>query len=98
MAEALGIARGVLVDCSHGSSGKDASRQGPVCRDVLAQARAGQPSLLGVALESHLRPGSQPWRPGARLAFGVSITDACIGWEETERLLLEVAEAATARG
>lgn len=97
MVEALGIARGVLVDCSHGNSGKDPSRQGPVCRDVLAQARAGQPSLLGVALESHLRPGSQAWRPGARLAFGVSITDACIGWEETERLLLEVAEAASAR-
>jgi 3-deoxy-7-phosphoheptulonate synthase len=97
MAEQVGIPRGVLVDCSHGNSGKDPSRQAHVCRDVLGQARAGQPALLGVALESHLRPGSQPWRPGARLAYGVSITDACIGWDETERLLLEIADAAAAR-
>jgi 3-deoxy-7-phosphoheptulonate synthase len=93
----LGIARGVLVDCSHANSGKDHRRQAAVCREVLAQARAGQPALLGIALESHLVAGRQEWRPGEPLAFGVSITDACIGWDETERLLLEIAEAAAGR-
>ena len=53
-------------------------------------------ALLGVALESHLAPGRQDWRPGAPLAFGVSITDACIGWEETTTLLDEIADASAA--
>jgi 3-deoxy-7-phosphoheptulonate synthase len=89
---ALGIERGVLVDCSHDNSGKDPRRQGEVCRAVLAQVAAGSASLLGVMLESHLRPGRQEWGSGASLAYGVSITDACIGWEETEALLRELAE------
>jgi 3-deoxy-7-phosphoheptulonate synthase len=96
MTGALGIARGVLVDCSHANSGKDHGRQPEVCRAVLAQVRAGQPALLGVALESHLQPGRQDWRPGKPLAFGVSITDACIGWDETLTLLGEIAEASAA--
>jgi 3-deoxy-7-phosphoheptulonate synthase len=94
---ALGIARGVLVDCSHANSGKDHRRQPAVCRAVLEQVRAGQPALLGVALESHLAAGRQDWSPGARLAFGVSITDACLGWDETSMLLEEIADASAAR-
>jgi 3-deoxy-7-phosphoheptulonate synthase len=97
MTAALGIARGVLVDCSHANSGKDHRRQPAVCRAVLEQARTGQPALLGVALESHLAPGRQDWSPGAQLAFGVSITDACLGWDETSILLDEIAEASAAR-
>ena len=48
---------------------------------------------MGLMLESHLRPGRQRWTPGESLASGVSITDACLGWDDTEKLLYEIAEA-----
>ena len=64
------------------------------CRAVLEQVRSGQKALLGVMLESNLEPGRQDWSPGCTLRRGVSITDACIGWEATETLLNELAEAA----
>jgi 3-deoxy-7-phosphoheptulonate synthase len=92
----LGIARPVMVDCSHDNSGRDHTRQGAVCREVLAQVRGGQAGILGLLLESNLEPGRQAWRPGARLRRGVSITDACIGWDETARLLREAAAAVRA--
>ena len=90
--EATGITRGVLVDCSHDNSGKDHTRQGPICREVLGQLRGGQNALMGLLIESNLRPGRQSWGGRATLEYGVSITDACIGWEETETLLGEIAE------
>jgi 3-deoxy-7-phosphoheptulonate synthase len=87
-----GIARPVMVDCSHDNSGKDAARQGEVCRAVLSQIRDGRPgALLGLMLESFLEPGRQTWRRGEKLVRGLSITDACIGWPETEALLEEIA-------
>lgn len=88
-----GIARGVMVDCSHGNSGKDPERQAAVCREVLDQVRGGQNALCGLLLESHLAPGRQDWKPGRRLAYGVSITDACMGWDATVALLDEAADA-----
>lgn len=90
--------RPLMIDCSHDNSGKDHRRQGMVCREVLRQVRAGDERILGLLLESHLRPGKQEWRQGAPREYGVSITDACIGWKETERLLLEAAEAVRATG
>lgn len=93
----FGLSRPLLVDCSHGNSGKDHRKQGAVCREVLAQVRSGQRAIAGFALESHLHPGRQNSGPGAQLAPGVSITDACIGWSETEDLLAEAAEAVAAR-
>ncbi len=90
----LGVPRSVMVDCSHANSDKDPARQGPVCREVLAQVRAGQEAVVGVMLESNLEAGRQDWSPGATLRRGVSITDACIGWDETESLLDEIAAAA----
>ena len=97
LAAGQGIARGVMVDCSHDNSGKDAARQGAVCRAVLSQLRAGPPgALLGLLIESFLEPGRQNWRKGEPLARGVSITDACIGWAETEALLGEIAQAVRA--
>jgi 3-deoxy-7-phosphoheptulonate synthase len=90
--EGQGIARPIMVDCSHGNSAKDHTRQALVCRDVLAQVRAGEGRIMGLLLESNLRPGRQDWQPGRRLERGVSITDACLGWEETEKLLFEIAE------
>jgi 3-deoxy-7-phosphoheptulonate synthase len=92
-----GIARGVMVDCSHDNSGKDPGRQGAVCRAVLARLGRGRPQpLLGLLIESFLQPGRQTWRKGQPLARGVSITDGCIGWDETEELLGETAEAVKA--
>jgi 3-deoxy-7-phosphoheptulonate synthase len=85
------VARPVMVDCSHGNSGKDPARQVEVCRAVLEQVRAREPALLGVLLESHLEAGRQEWTPGARLRRGVSITDACLGFEETAELVHEMA-------
>ncbi|MEN8184417.1 MAG: 3-deoxy-7-phosphoheptulonate synthase [Myxococcota bacterium] len=85
------LARPVMVDCSHDNSGQDPTRQPAVCRALLEQV--GDPALMGVLLESHLRPGRQDFAPGAPLEHGVSITDGCIGFEETATLLYELAEA-----
>jgi 3-deoxy-7-phosphoheptulonate synthase len=93
-----GFARPVMVDCSHGNSGKDPARQPAVCREVLAQVAAGQGGIMGLLLESNLEAGAQTWKPDGELAYGVSITDACMGWSETEALLDEIAEAVRAAG
>jgi 3-deoxy-7-phosphoheptulonate synthase len=89
----LGLARPVMVDCSHDNSAKDHTRQGAACREVMAQIRDGETGILGLLLESHLEAGRQSWSPRAALRRGVSITDACIGWDETEVLLREAAAA-----
>ena len=88
--EAAGLPVRIVVDCSHANSGKDPTRQSIVWRDVLEQRRAGDRSIVGMMLESNIHPGSQPVQADrSKLAYGVSVTDACIGWEETEQLLLE---------
>jgi len=90
-----GVARPVMVDCSHGNSSKDHARQIPVARDVIATFRGGEIRVMGVLIESNLAPGRQDWATGS-LRYGVSITDACIGWEETAGLLEELAKGARA--
>ncbi|MCC6846998.1 MAG: 3-deoxy-7-phosphoheptulonate synthase [Deltaproteobacteria bacterium] len=92
-----GLARPVMIDCSHGNSSKDYTRQPIVCREVLAQLATSQGAVMGLLVESNLRPGRQDWVAGTDLRYGVSITDACIGWEETETLLGEIAAAARTR-
>jgi len=88
--EAAGLPVRVVVDCSHANSGKDHRRQSIVWRDVLDQRVAGDRAIVGMMLESNINAGSQPaHRDRSKLAYGVSITDGCIGWEETEALLLE---------
>ena len=88
--EKAGLPPRIIVDCSHANSGKDPTRQSIVWRDVLEQRRAGDRSIVGMMLESNIHPGSQAMQSDrTKLAYGVSVTDACIGWEETERLLLE---------
>ncbi|NDD27784.1 MAG: 3-deoxy-7-phosphoheptulonate synthase [Proteobacteria bacterium] len=88
--EAAGLPVRVIVDCSHANSGKDPRRQSIVWRDVLAQRVAGDRSIVGMMLESNINAGSQEASADrSKLAYGVSITDGCIGWEETEELLLE---------
>ncbi|WP_027459838.1 3-deoxy-7-phosphoheptulonate synthase [Deinococcus murrayi] len=88
--EAAGLTPAVMVDCSHANSGSDHTRQAAVWRDVLAQRLAGQGAIRGLMLESNLRPGKQAIPADlSQLQPGVSVTDACVGWEETEALLLE---------
>jgi 3-deoxy-7-phosphoheptulonate synthase len=90
--EAGGLRRQVLIDCSHANSAKDHTRQAIAFRDVLAQRAAGDAGIIGLMLESHLFEGKQSvaGTPGD-LRYGVSITDACIGWDETAELLREAA-------
>ena len=85
-----GLSRGVVVDCSHDNSGKDHTKQAAIFQEVAQTFKSGQPGILGSMIESNIAPGKQSWKEGVQLKHGVSITDACIGWEETEKLLLEV--------
>jgi 3-deoxy-7-phosphoheptulonate synthase len=85
------LPRGLIVDCSHANSGKDATRQSLVWRDVLETRAGGSEAVIGAMLESNLCPGNQPEGAPTQLKYGVSITDACIGWDETETLLREAA-------
>lgn len=88
--EAAGLPARVIVDCSHANSGKDHRRQSVVWRDVIEQRVAGDRVIAGLMLESNIMPGSQPVQSDrSQLQYGVSITDGCIGWDETESLLLE---------
>jgi 3-deoxy-7-phosphoheptulonate synthase len=83
----------VMIDCSHANSNKNPAEQGRVFRSVLKRTLEEPPPerhLLGLMLESHLFPGNQPLTSNrAALRYGVSITDGCIGWDETESLLLQ---------
>ena len=98
--ELSGQAPRVMIDCSHANSGKDHTRQPAVCRDVAAQIAAGDRRIVGVMLESNLVAGAQKLVPGLQpareLVYGQSITDACIGWDETHNLLAELAQAVRA--
>jgi 3-deoxy-7-phosphoheptulonate synthase len=92
--EKAGLPQRVMIDCSHANSNKDYTRQAAVCRDAAAQLAAGSKQIIGVMLESNLVAGAQKLRKGRPLVYGQSITDACIGWEETRTLLKELAAAA----
>ena len=91
----------LMVDCSHANSAKQHARQVDVARDVGAQLRAGGRCIFGVMIESHLQPGAQKFTAGrddpARLAYGQSITDACIGWDDSLAVLRELSDAVQAR-
>ncbi|MCU0771168.1 MAG: 3-deoxy-7-phosphoheptulonate synthase [Verrucomicrobia bacterium] len=78
----------LMVDCSHANSGKKPERQELVWQNVIAQRTGGNRSVIGMMVESNLEEGSQPFpQPPEKLNPGVSITDACISWSTTERLL-----------
>jgi 3-deoxy-7-phosphoheptulonate synthase len=77
-----------MVDCSHANSGKQHARQEEVWRSVVDQRLGGNRAIIGMMVESYLKEGNQPFPQNpAQLCYGVSITDACLGWEATERLL-----------
>jgi 3-deoxy-7-phosphoheptulonate synthase len=94
---AAGLPSRVVVDCSHGNSGKDPSRQPLVLEQVVAAMVASDAGVLGAMLESNLHPGAQKLVPGATLLHGVSVTDACIGWEQTRECILGATAALRAR-
>ncbi len=87
----------IMVDFSHSNSSKQFERQIEVGRSVAGQVAGGDNRIFGVMVESHLKPGRQDLVPGRELVHGVSITDACIGWEETDTLLEDLAEAVAQR-
>ena len=87
-----GLAQRVMVDFSHANSSKQYRKQLDVAADVASQLAAGERRIVGVMAESHINPGRQDLQPGKALDYGVSITDACLGWAETVKLLDSLAE------
>ena len=87
----------VLVDCSHGNSGKQHGQQLPAAADIAAQVAAGERAIIGFMLESNLVSGSQKHEPGRQLTPGQSITDACLSFDETLPALEKLAQAAATR-
>ena len=92
-----GLPPRVMIDASHGNSGKDFRRQPAVAGAVAEQVAAGQPGIIGVMLESFLVDGRRELTDRGHLTLGQSITDACLGWELTEPVLRELAAAVRAR-
>ena len=87
-----GLEPRIMVDCSHANSGKKAKNQAIVAKDIAEQIKAGNQSIIGIMIESNLHFGCQkPTKNISELKYGVSITDECIGWEETEDLLKDLA-------
>ncbi|BCJ63977.1 3-deoxy-7-phosphoheptulonate synthase [Polymorphospora rubra] len=94
---AAGLPERLVVDASHDNSGKDHRRQPVVVESVAEQLAAGQRGITGVMLESFLVEGRQDLDPTRPLAYGQSITDACMSWERTDAVLTDLAAAVAAR-
>ena len=95
--EAAGLDARLMVDFSHANSLKDHQRQLSVGRDVAAQIASGNTAIIGAMIESHLHAGRQDVLPGQSLHYGKSITDACIGWDDSVALLETLAAGVRAR-
>jgi 3-deoxy-7-phosphoheptulonate synthase len=94
---AAGLAQQVMVDFSHANSSKQYTKQVEVGRDVAVQLAAGERRIIGAMIESHINPGRQDLAPGKTLDYGVSITDACLGWAESVELLDTLADGVRKR-
>jgi 3-deoxy-7-phosphoheptulonate synthase len=95
--DAAGLKHRLVIDASHGNSGKSHERQAEVAGAIGAQIAAGEPGIAGVMLESFIVAGRQNLDSGAPLTYGQSVTDACMSWETTETVLSGLADAVTAR-
>ncbi|CAH8189530.1 2-keto-3-deoxy-D-arabino-heptulosonate-7-phosphate synthase I alpha [Vibrio aestuarianus] len=95
--EASGLPQKVMIDFSHANSSKDYNRQMVVAQDVSDQLANGEHAIFGVMIESHLVEGRQDLVDGCAATYGQSITDACIGWDDTEAVLRQLADAVQAR-
>ena len=94
---AAGLAARLMVDCSHANSNKDFRRQLEVARDVAGQLAHGEQRIVGVMVESNLVEGRQSLAPETPLEYGQSVTDACLGWDDTLALLELLAQGVRAR-
>ena len=94
---ASSLAVRLMIDCSHANSNKDFRRQIGVVEDVAGQLAAGENRIMGVMIESHLVEGRQNIEPGKPLEWGKSVTDACIGWDDSLRVLETLAQGVRAR-
>ncbi|WBY03274.1 3-deoxy-7-phosphoheptulonate synthase [Ramlibacter tataouinensis] len=92
-----GLPEAVMIDCSHANSSKQHRRQIEVAADIGSRIAAGERRIVGVMIESHLEEGRQDLKPGVPPAHGVSITDACIGWGQTEEVLRRLARDVRSR-
>jgi 3-deoxy-7-phosphoheptulonate synthase len=95
--QAAGLEPRIMIDCSHANSNKDYRRQPVVCQDIAGQIAAGNRNIMGVMFESNLVAGAQKLQDGKPLVYGQSITDACIDWEDTRKLLKALANAVRER-
>jgi 3-deoxy-7-phosphoheptulonate synthase len=96
LAEA-GVPARIMIDFSHGNSGKKPEKQVGVGHEVAAQIANGDGRIFGVMVESHLKAGRQDLQPDKELIYGLSITDACVGWEDSRALLDALADAVRKR-
>jgi 3-deoxy-7-phosphoheptulonate synthase len=94
---ASGLRQQLMIDFSHANSSKQYQRQIDVAADVAAQVSGGDTRIIGAMVESHLNPGRQDLVPGQTLEYAKSITDACIGWDDTVPLLRMLADAVKKR-
>jgi 3-deoxy-7-phosphoheptulonate synthase len=94
---AAGLAQRLMIDASHANSGKKPEKQLPVCQDIAGQIGSGDERIVGVMVESHLVGGRQDLVAGKELVYGQSITDGCIGWDDTVRILDVLAAAVQKR-
>jgi 3-deoxy-7-phosphoheptulonate synthase len=96
-----GLPTSLMVDCSHANSSKQHQKQMEVAKDVADQLAQGSARIFGVMIESHLNAGAQKFTPGkdtvAALAYGQSITDACLGWDDSLQSLEVLSQAVKAR-
>ena len=88
-----GLTPSIIVDCSHGNSMRQPTNQPAVFKDIIKQLNEGATSIAGVMLESYLKTGKQNMTDRSNLTYGLSITDGCLGWQETEELILEAFES-----
>jgi 3-deoxy-7-phosphoheptulonate synthase len=92
-----GLAQRLMIDASHANSQKNHANQVPVAADIAQQLATGDARIMGVMVESNLVAGRQDLVPGKPLTYGQSVTDACIGWEETQGVLQTLAEGVRKR-
>jgi 3-deoxy-7-phosphoheptulonate synthase len=95
--EAAGLPPRLMVDASHGNSRKDPQNQIGVIDDIADQVAGGERRLFGVMIESHLVGGRQDLGPDGELTYGQSITDACVGWDDTVAMLDRLSQAVQQR-
>ena len=82
-----GLPKAIMIDCNHANSGKDPSRQELVLRNTIMQIKDGDQSIIGTMIESNINGGNQLIKP--KMKYGVSVTDGCLDWENTYRIILD---------